>query len=263
MTGCQNTTTDSIPSANTTSRTDHTDNGDRKIDCIREEILRSGPSMSSMRLITPALPSKGLKRKGINQRNIASRPYWTQPQTCEPRHFLTPNTGRNNYLVSDTVRAQLGHPLFETKPAIRSSSHGCSHCVVSAGEQKQEKKDSRPAPQKSPEIQSCSSQTDHGSRPRPGLLSWAACIRPASDSTAVDGLERTESPGGPWARVTASATLKGDRHGHAGGPALGPTFFFSPRARGCSSSTRFDEQFQPVQLNTGDYLRFLDRSWLS
>lgn len=143
MTGCQNTTTGINPPANTTSRTDHTGNGDRKNDCIRTKILRSGPSM---RLITPTLPGMGSRREGINQRNIASRPHWTQPQTCEPRHFSTPSTGRNNHLVSDTVRAQLGHPLFETKPAIRSPSHVVLTVLCLRENRKTGKQDSRPAP---------------------------------------------------------------------------------------------------------------------
>lgn len=201
-----------------------------------------------MRLITPTLPGMGLRREGINQRNIASRTHWTQPQTCEPRHFLTPSTGRNNYLVSDTVRGQLEHPLFETKPAIRSSSHVIL-TVLCPRVNKRGNKGLAACSPKSPEVQSCCSQTDRGSRPWPGLLSWAACtIRPAMLllQTTACRPGRNKSPGSPWARVTASATLKGDQHGLAGSSTRPNLLFFSPRGQRCSSSTRFDEQFHPA-----------------
>lgn len=105
--------------------------------------LRSGPLM---RLITPTLPGLGFKREGINQRNIASRTHWTQPQTCEPRHFLTPSTERNNYLVSDTVRARLNRPY--SRPSLQCGQP-FRHVVLTVlclWRSKRVKKDSRPVP---------------------------------------------------------------------------------------------------------------------
>lgn len=184
-----------------------------------------------MRLITPTLPGMGLEREGINQRNVASRPHWTQPQTCEPRHFLTPSTGRNNYLVSDTVRAQLEHPLFETKRASLQYGHPAmlfSLCCV-RGRTERGKKDSRPATQSSPKYKAAAAMriTDHGhgrasyhGRPAPArpamlLLQTTAC-RPG----------RNKSPGGPGARVTASATLEVDQRGLAGSSTRPNLLFF-------------------------------------
>lgn len=198
-----------------------------------------------MRLITPSLPDMGSRREGINQCNVASKPHWTQPQTCEPRHFLTPSNGRNNYLVSDTVRAPLEHPLFETKPAIRSSSHVALTVLCAREIDRRRKKHSRPARQSPPKYKPAAAIRimDHGrgraschGQPASG---WPAIVR----STAVDhGLTASrERPRQSLTRVTASATLKGDQHGLAGPSTRPNLLFFSARAQKCSSSTRFDE----------------------
>lgn len=178
--------------------------------------MRSGPLM---RLITPSLPGLGFKRKGINQRNIASRTHWTQPQTCEPRHFLTPSTERNNYLVSDTVRARLDPPLFETKPAIRPAIQTrCSHCVVST-EAKKSKKGLAACSLKSPEIQSCSSHTDRGITAAAGPPVIGGLHQPGQPFCCCrtrPGRNKLPVEGGPRARVTAPATPKRDHDGLAG-----------------------------------------------
>lgn len=154
---------------------------------------------------------------GINQRNIASRRHWTQPQTCEPRHFLTPSTERNNYQASDTVRALVGPPPIQYQARDTVTQACCSHCVLAVAGRTDEK-GLAACPQGAPKYIAAAATwiTDRG---RASCQGRPALARPATFVLFCRRRPgRIKDPTGPWARVTASATVKHD-HTASRGPA--------------------------------------------
>lgn len=118
--------------------------------------------------------------------------------------------------MSDTVPLSIRTPPFSTptKPAIPSLQHLSAQLLCRGRRRPKEEKGIRGAPQKISEIQSCSSQTDHGftdhgSRPRPAL-SPSCCQRVACSNPARHSSLRTTVPDclGPLLGTTSPRPLE-------------------------------------------------------